>query len=354
MNNNSFGDIAITDFDVPSEIIVGQSVEVSFTITNVGTEPVQGTGFSFGNPFAPPVKVILNQFFFSNDNQLSNEDFAVADAVFLDETSGLPLAPGDSLTITRTAEFNSSTTGNRFLIFETSDGEFGGVAGVNEENNTLAVPITIKAPSSIRGTAGADELNGTLGSEAIFGLGGNDTIRGRAGDDVLRGNKGNDRLFGQNGADNLSGGFGNDNLFGGNGDDRLAGNIGNDTLSGDAGWDTLFGGAGNDKLVGGEGLDNLFGGSNSDTLFGGAEDDTLVGGEGFDILNGGAGQDFFVIQVGKGSDIIVDFDNEDFIEIRGARVQDLTLEGNTIKLGDELLATFIGVNTAEVINSIIV
>jgi ELWxxDGT repeat protein len=139
-----------------------------------------------------------------------------------------------------------------------------------------------------------------------------------------------------------------DNLAGTNSAERIEGLNGNDTLLGLAGNDTLLGGNGNDSLVGGVGNDRLVGGNGSDTLTGGTGNDTLDGGIGFDILTGGANNDVFIVRKGNGSDSLVDFQRgSDKLGLAGdLEFDDLTFAGNTIKSGNELLATLIGVNTS--------
>ena len=172
-------------------------------------------------------------------------------------------------------------------------------------------------------------ITGTNGSDNLVGTDGADQIEGGNGRDILTGSDGNDTLLGGNGKDILTGGAGNDLLDGGNGRDILTGNGGNDTLLGGNGKDILTGGAGNDLLDGGDGKD---------------------------ILTGGAGEDIFVLRCGEGKDSITDFElGSDSVTVyfserlgsAGLKFNDLTLTGNTLKVGDELLATFTGVDTEQ-------
>jgi ELWxxDGT repeat protein len=150
------------------------------------------------------------------------------------------------------------------------------------------------------------------------------------------------------GSTTITGTNGSDNLSGTTNADRIEALNGNDTLNGLAGNDTLIGGNGNDNLVGGAGNDSLTGGNNSDTLSGGNGNDFLNGGAGFDVLTSGAGNDIFVLSQNNGGDSLVDFKRgSDKLGLSGdLEFDDLTLSGNTIKSGNELLATLIGVNTA--------
>ena len=161
---------------------------------------------------------------------------------------------------------------------------------------------------------------------------------------IIFGNSDNDTVTPPN---EIQGTTGSDTIQGTAAADKIAGLAGNDTLFGLADNDTLIGGGGNDNLVGGDGNDLLIGNSNSDRLSGGNGNDTLNGGIGFDILTGGAGSDRFILRNNQGSDSIVDFRlGRDKLVLAGdLEFEDLTLSGNTIKSGNEILATLIGVNT---------
>jgi hypothetical protein len=174
-----------------------------------------------------------------------------------------------------------------------------------------------------------------------------DGTKPRRNDDRIVGSADNDRLSGRNGDDTLSGGLGDDTLSGGNGDDQIFGGAGNDTISGGNGKDILRGGIGNDLLNGGNGNDSLFGQEGNDLLNGGNGNDFLWGGIGDDILNGGNNRDTFVLATGQGTDTITDFRvNTDFIGlVNGLAFGQISLEGNTIRFGDETLAIVTGVNT---------
>lgn len=65
---------------------------------------------------------------------------------------------------------------------------------------------------------------------------------------------------------------------------------------------------GDDILFGGRGADSLDGGIGNDGLYGGKGDDTLLGGLGDDFLTEDAGGDRFLLNLGSGSDAILDFE----------------------------------------------
>ncbi len=104
-----------------------------------------------------------------------------------------------------------------------------------------------------------------------------------------------------------------------NQDLEITANKKNNIITGGDGNDTINGGAGNDKINGGKAADVLYGGAGADTLEGGAGNDTLTG---------GAGADVFVWSKGGGNDTIVDFTNEDSLEIKSDTVKKFTTSKN--------------------------
>ena len=176
------------------------------------------------------------------------------------------------------------------------------------------------------GSGGTDRLTGNSSNNTLNGNSGNDILSGGSGNDRLVGGAGNDRLLGGAGTDVLTGSSGKDKLYGNSGNDTLNGGSSNDYLNGGSGKDKLYGSTGKDKLVGGSSKDylnggtssdKLYGGSGNDRLVGGSGNDRLVGGTGKDRLSGGAGKDTFVLQRGRGYDIIEYFSNADQINVLG-------------------------------------
>lgn len=82
---------------------------------------------------------------------------------------------------------------------------------------------------------------------------------------------------------------------------------GSTNITGSSNPDTIQGGSGVDTIQGGAGNDSIFGNAGNDRLFGEDGDDILYGGLGNDNLYGGAGIDTFMLEVGKGFDIVNDF-----------------------------------------------
>jgi RTX calcium-binding nonapeptide repeat (4 copies) len=87
----------------------------------------------------------------------------------------------------------------------------------------LAVPGSVLAAGSIRGTAAGEAISGTAEADAIFARGGDDTVSAGAGNDRVHGGKGADTVTGEDGNDRLKGGGGKDTLDGGAGDDVIDG-----------------------------------------------------------------------------------------------------------------------------------
>ena len=92
----------------------------------------------------------------------------------------------------------------------------------------------------------------------------------------------------------------------------------------------------------------LTGGNDDDRLSGNSGDDLLDGNLGNDTLDGGSGTDVFVLEAGAGTDIITDFElGTDRLRLgSGLQFDDLTLAGNTISLGEDVLAELNEVDTA--------
>ncbi|MEO1593416.1 MAG: glycerophosphodiester phosphodiesterase family protein, partial [Cyanobacteria bacterium J06632_22] len=160
-------------------------------------------------------------------------------------------------------------------------------------------------------------------------------------------------LIGTDESDTLAGGLGNDIIEGGDGDDVLRGDLnnrspqgsvgGDDFISGGAGNDRIGGKGGNDELLGDAGDDQIWGDDGDDILRGGLGNDTLTG----DDFSGGIGADTFVLAVGEGVDLILDYNNGgviDTIEVLGASSFEAVQQGGdtAIVAGEETLAIVAG------------
>ena len=167
-------------------------------------------------------------------------------------------------------------------------------------------------------------------------------------------NSGTDKITGSDDADEIIGvAANNDRIEGLNGDDSLYGVLGNDTLLGGNGNDILSGGDGSDSLIGQIGNDTLYGRNSNDILQGDRGNDTLYGGNGYDTLYGGSGSDIFAVRSGQTKDTIADFElgNDKLGLAYGIEFEDLTFEGNIIKLGEENLVQLNNINAESLSSS---
>lgn len=194
-----------------------------------------------------------------------------------------------------------------------------------EGNDTL---IAGGGPDIIHGGPGDDMLVGLGGPDQLYGGEGNDEIIGHGGPDIIDGGPGDDIIYAGGAPDTVSGGEGNDFINAEGGPDLVDAGAGNDIVYGGGGPDTLIGGEGDDTLYGEGGPDILQGGSGNDALYGGGGPDVLIGGEGSDVLRGGGAGDVFRFEnLSEGIDRIVDFDQNDQIDI--SAILDIQ-EGNPI------------------------
>jgi hypothetical protein len=184
-----------------------------------------------------------------------------------------------------------------------------------------------------------DLTTAELTGRPVRSLDGNDTVNGTEADDDINGNQGNDIIDGRGASDRfIRGGKGNDSVSGGAGNDpHVNGNNDSDTVDG------------------GEGDDTVFGGRESDLVMGGNGNDLIHGDFGIDTLMGGAGADTFVLQRGKGEDVILDFTvNVDTFFLEELNPSNISLSesgGNTIiadTVTGQPVATIVGVNQATI------
>ncbi|QFS51026.1 CARDB domain-containing protein [Nostoc sphaeroides] len=136
-------DLIVSSVTAPLYVTLNQTIAVSWTVTNQGTDSV------LANYWDDSVYISDDQFFDYSDTQLASRS-AVEDT---------PLASGGSYTATQGISIpNYVATGDRYLLF---------VAGsiqseTNEDNNVFAQAITINAPDLVITAANAP-TTATLG-----------------------------------------------------------------------------------------------------------------------------------------------------------------------------------------------
>ncbi len=180
----------------------------------------------------------------------------------------------------------------------------GGADTASWAGSAAAVTVNLASGAAAGGDAAGDVLSGV---ENLIGSAQGDVLTGDAGANVIEGGLGADTLNGGAGIDTLSYAGSNTRvvvdlqtgtaLLG-----HAQGDVftGFENLRGSNLPDYLLGDAGDNVIEGGRGIDRLVGRDGADTLIGGAQNDNLTG---------GAGADVFVLGVGDGADIIVDWED---------------------------------------------
>jgi alkaline phosphatase len=196
-----------------------------------------------------------------------------------------------------------------------------GSTGIDKFVAGAALDATEKVIDGVQDTIFTGAGNDTIDLTGAATDSRNNRIDAGSGNDVIYVTR-NDRAFGSDGDDTFEAG------------DSMGGN----RMSGGAGMDTFYLGS-NDRALGGDGDDKFYAGGF---------------GTGSNLLSGGAGADqfwIFNVEAPSMSNTVVDFQaGTDLIGFQGAGAgvgfAQLILNGNTIALGGNTLATLTGVNTA--------
>lgn len=130
-----------------------------------------------------------------------------------------------------------------------------------------------------------------------------------------------------------------DVLIGGNGDRNGRG----DLIFGSPGDDLIRGSNAHDTIVAGDGMDSIFAGAGHDDIDGGGGDDLIRGNSGRDTINGGGGDDSIIWKINNGSDLVLNSEGLDTLDIIGKNGGDtFTVNGD----GDVLHVAYqVGNNT---------
>jgi alkaline phosphatase len=213
-----------------------------------------------------------------------------------------------------------------------------GVSGLNDQVHiveTMFESVTeVNQEDLVSGTSGNDVL---IASVDIDGV--QNTIFTGAGNDEV------DLIFNSNARNNrISTAKGEDTIYVSR-KDRAFGGEGNDVFDAtDA--------KGENRMAGGAGDDIFFLGKDDRALGGDGNDEFYVQSGAGNFLSGGAGADQFWLYNGEapsGSNTVLDFQlGTDVLGISGASFNfaDLTLAGNTIAFGGNVIATLTGVETS--------
>ena len=129
-------DLIVTQVTAPSAVILGDTVEISWTSMNQGATPAPSQWH--------------DAVYFSDDEFYDDDDTFIGS---IDASAHVPLAPGASYTLTESFLLPQTAVGNRYLVVRANafggGGEGGGSDSQGETdftNNDLAVPIDIAAP----------------------------------------------------------------------------------------------------------------------------------------------------------------------------------------------------------------
>ena len=116
-----------------------------------------------------------------------------------------------------------------------------------------------------------------------------------------------------------------DILIGGNGDRNGRG----DLIFGSPGDDLIRGSNAHDTIVAGDGMDSIFAGAGHDSIDGGGGNDTIRGNSGRDTITGGDGDDLIIWKVNNGSDLVLNSEGLDTLDIVGRNSGDtFTINGD--------------------------
>ncbi|MBX9259219.1 M10 family metallopeptidase C-terminal domain-containing protein [Desmonostoc muscorum CCALA 125] len=162
-------DLVVTVANAPTTATLGETISVSWTVTNLGTVSAFANWYDY-------IYISEDQFFDNSDTRLTER--------YTGENT--PLASGASYTLTQDIFIpNDVAGGDVYLLFFADGGYYGSNQGeTNENNNVQAVAISLYAQGQIfNSTSGRDTLTGNDRNNLIAGLQGGDTLTGGAGSD---------------------------------------------------------------------------------------------------------------------------------------------------------------------------
>jgi subtilase family serine protease len=127
-------DITITNTEAPSAAVVGEKVDISWTVKNQGNVPALGYW--------------EDRVYLSDDEYLDESDTYVYSKGRQDDS--VPLEAGDNYLMSSKVTIPDTVTGSYYLLFTTDkssyDSGFGNLGETDETNNVIAHKIQINAP----------------------------------------------------------------------------------------------------------------------------------------------------------------------------------------------------------------
>jgi len=121
-------DLDVTDAHAPATGVLGETINVDWTVENIGVYDALANWY--------------DRVYISDDTNWSPDTDTQAYSVYAGSHS--PLAAGDSYTMTQSFRLPQTAPGNRYLLFVADGSEQQGET--NENNNVMALPITLTAP----------------------------------------------------------------------------------------------------------------------------------------------------------------------------------------------------------------
>ena len=126
-------DLVVSDLIVPESAVVGDQIEITATITNLGTETANGNNGRW-----------FDDIRLSTDPVFDFGDSRLADVSIQDE---LPLAGGESYTFTQLVTIpNNALSGSLYVVYRTDNNS---QMETDETNNTASQPIEVSAPNLV-------------------------------------------------------------------------------------------------------------------------------------------------------------------------------------------------------------
>ena len=123
-------DLVVSSATAPPTAVAGQSVPITFTVDNQGTDAATSAWYDY---------VYLSSTPTVNNYSLYLGDYANASSL----TGGTSYTQQETVTLP-----TSAAGGNEYLIFLANDaGQDGGQAEINYNNDSYAVPITVSEPN---------------------------------------------------------------------------------------------------------------------------------------------------------------------------------------------------------------